>query len=93
MINNFYPCASKTTVTDMMSKFEHINQIHPVSPAALENHLSRYESSVQEAIDNLENLEKNVTTNEISGDIDKTIIYHFDRNEQKWVASEKPQRK
>ena len=93
MINNFYPSALKTSVNDMMSKFEHINQIHPVSPAALENYLSSYESSIQEAIDNLDNLEKNVTTNKICGDIDKTIIYHFDRNQQNWVASGKPQTK
>ena len=93
MINNFYPSASKTTVNDMTSKFENINQIHPVSPAALENYLSSYESSAQVAVDNLENLEKNVTANKFSGEIDKTIIYHFDRDQHKWVASGKPQTK
>ena len=93
MFENFYPSTSEETMNEMLSKFERINGITPVSPAALENYISRCDSGSQEASDNLDILENMVTTNEDLGDNEKTIVYRFSRDERKWVTSGRPRAK
>ena len=93
MFRNFYPSTSEDTMYEMLSKFERINGITPVSPAALENYISRCDSGSQEALDNLDSLENIATSNEELGDNDKTIVYRFSRDERKWVTSGRPRAK
>ena len=90
---NFFPTMADDNVEKMGQLFQKIKIKNDVSPAALENYLSRFENNGQEAIEKMDDLERNVDSDTANQLEDKTTVYIYNNDERKWQMLGKPQTK
>ena len=72
LFSNFFPAATEEHLEKMEKLFEKIKIKSEVSPAAFENYLSRFENDGQEAVDKMDDLERNVDSESASKMENKT---------------------
>ena len=83
--------ASKQLTEKTKTIIEKIIEGNPLSPAALENFLSRFRYDVNEAVDNFKILEESLKTEPVVNDGEGISVYrYFDGH---WVMSGKPRAK
>ena len=91
MFSNFFPMASKQLIHKMQTNIENIKEDNPLSPAALENFLSRFKYDANEAVDNFNILEESLVTDTFVNNSAGISVYRY--FDGQWVKSGKPRAK